>query len=51
MGMNRKQFGLLTGYSPKTIKRYEYVKCSKKYYDLTTELILKHEIANPKNQR
>jgi len=29
--MSRKELGKKLGYSPKTIKQYEWVKCSKKY--------------------
>ncbi len=36
---NRKQMGELTGYSPMTIKQYEWVNCSKKYYEKTEEVI------------
>lgn len=40
--LNRKQMALLTGYSPKTIKQYEWVKCSEQYYHVTEELIKKY---------
>ena len=37
--LNRKEMGKLTGYSPKTIKQYEWVKCSKQYFDKTTKFM------------
>lgn len=29
--LSRREMGEITGYSPKTIKRYEWVRCSKPY--------------------
>jgi len=38
--LNRKEMGELTGYSPKTIKQYEWVWCTKNYYDKTREIMI-----------
>lgn len=37
--MSRKELGKAIGYSPKTIKRYEWVKCSRKYEERLREYI------------
>ena len=39
LNLTRKQMGEVTGYSPKTIKSYEWSKCSKAYFDKTREVI------------
>lgn len=43
LGLTRKQMGELTGYSKYTIKQYEFVRCSKAYYNLTIKLINKYK--------
>lgn len=39
---DRKEMAAFTGYSPKTIKQYEWVKCSKAYFEKTEEIIRKN---------
>ena len=35
LGLTRREMSALTGYSPKTIKQYEFVRCSEAYYEAT----------------
>lgn len=42
MGLTRREMAEKTGLSPHTIKKYEWTRCSKKYYDLTTKMIEIH---------
>lgn len=41
MKLNRLEMSKLTGYKRSTIKRYEYVECSRPYYDLTGKIFNK----------
>lgn len=38
LGLSRKEMAELTGYSKRTIKQYELVRCSKVYYEKTLVL-------------
>src|SRR3990172_12064270 len=37
LSLSRKQMGELTGYKGSSVKRYEWVRCSKPYFEKTTE--------------
>ena len=37
--LNRREMGKLTGYSSKTIKQYEWVWCTKNYYEKTRKIM------------
>lgn len=37
--LTRKEMSVLTGYSPATIKKYEWGYCTTAYYDKTTEVV------------
>lgn len=39
LGLTRRQMSEITGLKPSTIKRYEWVRCSKNYYEKTAELM------------
>lgn len=43
LGLTRKQMSELTGYSPKTIKNYEFGQCTKAYFDKTAEVVNKFQ--------
>lgn len=37
--LTRRQFGELIGYKPASVKRYEWVECTQRYFDATAELM------------
>lgn len=43
MGLTRRRMGELMGYAPASVKHYEFVRCTKPYYQASGEAILKHE--------
>jgi hypothetical protein len=44
LGLTRRQMGEKTGYKASTIKKYEWVWCTKNYAEATEKLILESEI-------